>query len=53
MLERLDSLLEKIKQIREENRTLKEELEALKKIEKTAQVKVNKKEKEVSTPSLF
>lgn len=53
MIERLDSLLEKIKQIKEENKALKAELNALKKTDKTVQQKVNKKEKEASTPSLF
>ena len=53
MLERLDSLLQKIKQIKEENKALKEEMKSLKKIEKTPSHKVNKKEKEETTPSLF
>ena len=53
MLKRLDSLLEMIKQIKEENKALKQELKTLKKIEKKPSLKVNKKEKEEAAPSLF
>lgn len=53
MLKHLDSLLEKIQQIKVENKALKEEIKELKKIDKIPFAKVNKKEKKENSPSLF
>ena len=45
MSKRLDFLLEKIQQIKEENKALKEEIKELKNRDKAPSLKVNKKEK--------
>jgi len=54
--EKLEILLEKIKGIQEENKTLKAELSALKSMDKNAQKpnnKVKKQSKKETTPPLF